>query len=397
MEGETVEDDGERGGVGMLTETEEAMRDLVRDFVDRDVIPVVRRREHEGGYAADLLQRMRGIGLAGLPAPVEYGGIGASVSLSAAVFEELGRGWIALADMLSPHFAATKLLTTFGTADQRERFLPALAAGEDFGAIALTEPVAGSDLRNVELTAVLGEGGYRVNGTKTMITHASHAATVLTLCQVKDADGASQGLGVLVLRPFEDAGVTTTGDIEKLGHRGVDLGEVVCADAWVGSDRLLGGTAGTGLRQVMSAVNDGRIFVGAGALGMAQRAWELAAGYTKEREAFGGPLVDLPVVRGKLAEMWVQVAGARALLREACRLADGQAPRAELITAAAVAKVAASRAATEVSLAAMQLHGGYGYTTEFDIERIYRDAPMTTFVEGTNDLLLQTIATGTLA
>ncbi len=363
----------------------------LNQFVDERIIPVSNELEPAGTYPQVLVDELKQLGAFGIPIKEEYGGLGGNLFLTAEVFEALGRGWIAVGDIFSTHFTAVRLIQEYGTDAQKDEFLPSLAAGDLIGGIALTEPHAGSDLRSVRSTATETHNGYVLKVSKTMITHIQHADPILTLVRMRRKDGSDDGYGVFIIRQGEE-GVTTTGSLGKLGHVGCELGEVFCDQLEVPADRLLGGTSGLGLRQMLGGMDYGRVYIAAGALGQAQRAFDLALKYTGERVAFGSKLAEMPVVKTRLADMYMEIAKSRSLIKEACRLILAGGQREVGSRAAAVAKICASDAGVFCAKTSMQLHGGYGFTKEFEIERIYRDAVLATIAEGTNDILRDVIA-----
>jgi alkylation response protein AidB-like acyl-CoA dehydrogenase len=377
-----------------LDDEHRALRDTVRRFVEREVLPVVGARDRADDYPSDLLPTLAELGVLGMSIPEEHGGSGIDLVGYAVVLEELARGWMGLASVVGSSQSGCWLLGRFGTDDQRQRFLPDLAAGRRMSGIALTEPAAGSDLKAITLRATRRGDGYSVNGTKTMITQARHADPLVVLAVTDPTTSPPhKGMSLLLLEQGTP-GLTVGRDITKLGHKGVELCELAFDDAVVPAANLLGGTEGAGLAQVMAALDRGRIYMAAASVGIARAALEAAARYATERVAFGQVIGEHQAVKLKLAAMAINVRAARLLTRAAAlRIErDGRA-RSD----AAMAKVFASETAIECSLEAMRILGGYGYTTDFPVERLYRDAPLMAIGEGTNEILQLLIADELLA
>lgn len=382
-----------------LTDEHRALRDAVRRFVDDHVVPTVMRREREAEYPADLLPLLGELGVLGMSVPAEHGGSEVDLVGYALVFEELARGWMGLASVVGSSTPAAWLVARYGTPEQKDRYLPALACGAATGAMAMTEPSAGSDLRSIRMTARLDGDHYRVDGTKTMITHARHAAPLVLLVRTDPAaDPPHHGMSLLLV-DRDTPGYTIGRDIGKLGHKGVELNELVLDGARVPAGRLLGGVEGRGFHQIMSALDRGRIYMAAASVGIARAALEAALAYTAQREQFGRVIADHQAVRLTLARMSTDVQAARLLtldaaaqLDEAARPQAAPQRRGRASAACAMAKVFASEVAIRAATDAMRLHGGYGFTTEFPVERYYRDAPLMAIGEGMNDILLLTVA-----
>ncbi len=360
-----------------------AIRDAVRAFVDREVLPTVSARERADEYPADLLPALAELGVLGMTIPVELGGAGLDLVGFALVHEELARGWMGLASVVGSSGSGAWLLAQYGTDEQRTRYLADLAAGRRVSGIALTEPNTGSDLKAITLTATRDGDHYVVSGTKTMITQAAHADPLIVLAITNPAaTPRHHGMSLLAVER-DTAGCTIAATIGKLGHRGVELCEVHFDAARVPVDSLLGGEEGRGLHQMLSALDRGRIYMAAASVGIARAALESAARYATERVAFGKPISEHQAIKLKLADMAIRIEAARALTLDAARHVDRGSDGAH----AAMAKVFASETAIHCAMEAMRVLGGYGFTIDFPVERFYRDAPLMAIGEGTNEIL----------
>ncbi len=372
----------------------DALRDAIARFVDREVIPSVADRERNADYPSDLLPALGELGVLGMSIPAAHGGSELDLVAYSIVFEELARGWMGLASVVGSSSSGCWLIGRYGTPEQRDRFLPDLAAGARVSGIALTEPSTGSDLKAIRLRARREGDDLIVDGTKTMITHARHADPLVVLAVTDpSADPPHRGMSLLLVERGTP-GCSVSRDIGKLGHRGVELCEVQFDGAVLPAGNLLGGVAGQGLYQMLSALDRGRIYMAASSVGIARASLEAAARYATEREAFGKPIGEHQAVKLALAGMAIQVRAARLLTHDAAALIDRDG-RAS--SDAAMAKVFASEAAIRCSLDAMRVLGGYGFTTEFPVERFYRDAPLMAIGEGTNEILQLLIADELLA
>jgi alkylation response protein AidB-like acyl-CoA dehydrogenase len=365
-----------------LSEEETAVVEVVREFVDREVRPVVRELEHADTYPARLIDQMTRMGLFGLAIPPPWGQSRVSVPCFAAVTEELARGWMSLAGALGGHSVVATLLLEFGTAEQRDRYLPALATGELRATMALTEPGGGSDLQALRTTARRDGDGYLVNGSKTWITNARRSGLVALLCRTDPAARpAHRGISILLVE--QGAGFRVSRDLPKLGYKGVESCELFFDDLRVPATALLGTAEGHGFAQMMRGLEIGRIQVAARALGVGRAAFEDSLRYAQQRTSFGRPIWQHQSISNYLADMATQLTAARQLVRHAARRYEsGQ--RADL--EAGMAKLFASEAAMKIALDAVRIHGGYGYSTEFDVERYFRDAPLMIVGEGTNEI-----------
>ena len=366
----------------MLDSTEQAIVDTVRDFVDRDVRPVARQLEHDNTYPEALIEQMKQLGVFGLAIPESFGGSAVSTPCFALVTEELARGWMSLAGAMGGHTVVAKLLLQHGTEEQRRRYLPAMATGELRAAMALTEPDGGSDLQALRTVARRDGDEYVVNGSKTWITNARRAGLVALLCKTNpQAEPAHRGISVLLMEKVP--GFTVSCDLPKLGYKGVESCELSFQDCRLPTSALLGGVEGVGFGHMMQGLEIGRIQVAARATGVARAAFDDAFAYAQQRESFGKPIWQHQAVGALLADMATKLTAARQLLLHAAARYDS-GDRADL--EAGMAKLFCSETAMEIALNAIRVHGGHGYSTEFDVERYFRDAPLMIVGEGTNEI-----------
>lgn len=369
-------------------------RDTVRQFADREIRPVAREWEHSDRYPAEIVESMKQMGLFGLTVPEEYGGMGADLVSLAIAFEEISRAWMGIAGILGSHTLSCHMIAKYGTEEQRRRFLPDLASGKRRTGLALTEPDAGSDLQGIKTRAVRDGGEYVIRGTKMWITNARYADPLPVLVKTDpEADPAHRGMSVLLVEA-ETPGFVISRDLPKLGYKGTESCEVLLDDVRTPAANLLGGEEGRGLQQTLGGLEIGRINIAARSVGIAQEAYDQALAYSRERTAFGRPIAGFQAIQLKLAEMATKAQAARLLTWWAASQADG-GKRADL--EAGMAKYFASETALENSLTSMRVHGGAGYSQELDIERLYRDAPLTAIGEGTNDILKMVIARGLIS
>ncbi|MFF2127268.1 acyl-CoA dehydrogenase family protein [Streptomyces olivochromogenes] len=366
----------------VLSEDERLVVAVVREFVDRDVKPVVRELEHANTYPEALIERMKKLGIFGLAVPEEYGGTPVSTSCYVLVTEELARGWMSLAGAMGGHTVVTKLLLRFGTEEQKLRWLPRLATGEVRATMALTEPGGGSDLQAIRTLARRTADGYVVNGSKTWITNARRSGLIALLCKTDpDATPAHRGISVLLVE--HGPGLTVSRDLPKLGYKGVESCELAFENHRAPADAVLGGVEGQGFAQMMKGLETGRLQVAARALGVGRAALEDSLAYAQERESFGKPIWQHQSIGNYLADMATSLSAARHLTLHAAREADA-GRRVDM--EAGMAKLFASETAMQIALNAVRIHGGYGYSTEFDVERYFRDAPLMIVGEGTNEI-----------
>jgi alkylation response protein AidB-like acyl-CoA dehydrogenase len=368
--------------VSSLTEEERAIVDTVREFVDREVRPVARELEHADEYPGELIDQMKALGIFGLAVPEAYDGSPVSARCYVGVTEELARGWMSLAGAMGGHTVVAKLLLLFGTEEQKTRYLPKMATGEIRATMALTEPGGGSDLQAMTTVARPHAGGYLINGAKTWITNARRSQLLALLCKT-DPDASPRHKGISILLVEHGEGLTVSRDLSKLGYKGVESCELSFDDYHAPADALLGGVEGKGFAQMMKGLETGRIQVAARALGVGQAAFDDAFRYAQERESFGVPIWKHQSIGNHLADMATKLTAARQLVLHAADRYDA-GERCDL--EAGMAKLFASEAAMEIALAAVRVHGGYGYSTEYDVERYFRDAPLMIVGEGTNEI-----------
>jgi len=365
-----------------LSGEEAAIVALVHEFVDRDVRPVVRELEHANAYPEKLIGQMKELGIFGLAIPEPWGEAQVSAQCYAAVTEELARGWMSLAGAMGGHTVVAKLLTAYGTREQQDEYLPKMATGEIRATMALTEPGGGSDLQAMRTVARRDDDGYVVNGAKTWITNARRSQLIALLCKTDpDARPAHKGMSILLVT--HGPGFTVSRDLPKLGYKGVESCELAFDDFRVPAAALLGGTEGEGFAQMMRGLEIGRIQVACRALGVGRAALEDSLRYAQQREAFGKPIWQHQSVGNYLADMATKLEAARQLTWYAARCYDSGG-RSDM--EAGMAKLFASETAMEIALSAVRIHGGYGYSTEFDVERYFRDAPLMIVGEGTNEI-----------
>ncbi|MFI7699886.1 acyl-CoA dehydrogenase family protein [Nonomuraea sp. NPDC049480] len=371
-----------------LTGEQKAFREILRAFVEKEILPVATEWEHSGRYPAEIIDKMKQMGLFGLSVPEEYGGMGADMVSFALVFEEIARGWMGVAGTIGSHSIACWMIARHGTDEQRRLHLEDLASGARRTAIALTEPGAGTDLQGIQTRAVRDGDHYVVTGTKTWITNARHADPLPVLVKTSITEPAHRGMSVLLVDP-SSAGFSVSRDLPKLGYKGTETCEVVLDDVRVPVSCLLGGVEGRGMQQVLGGLEIGRINIAARAVGVAQAAYDAALAYARERTAFGQPIADFQAIQLKLADLATEIQAARLLTYWAAAQADS-GKRVDM--EAGMAKYFASEVALKASLEAMRIHGGYGYSQEFVVERLYRDAPLMAIGEGTNDVQRLVIA-----
>ncbi|GAB2986020.1 acyl-CoA dehydrogenase family protein [Amycolatopsis acidiphila] len=378
-----------------LSQDEQLAVGTVREFVDKEVRPVARELEHANTYPERLIDQMKELGIFGLAIPEEYGGTPVSTPCYVLITEELARGWMSLAGAMGGHTVVSKLLLHFGTDEQKQSYLPRMATGELRATMALTEPGGGSDLQAMRTVArregsggVAGGGEYVVNGTKTWITNSRRSGLIALLCKT-DPAAEPKHKGVSILLAEHGPGLTVSRDLPKLGYKGVESCELAFEDYRVPAGRLLGGVEGKGFAQMMKGLETGRLQVAARALGVGRAAFEDALRYAQERESFGKPIWQHQSVGNYLADMATSLTAARQLTLHAAREADA-GRRVDM--EAGMAKLFASETAMQIALNAVRIHGGYGYSTEFDVERYFRDAPLMIVGEGTNEIQRNVIA-----
>ncbi|MEV4677645.1 acyl-CoA dehydrogenase family protein [Actinomadura sp. NPDC049382] len=359
----------------------------VRAFVDREILPVATALEHADEYPQAIVDGMRDLGLFGLMIGEEHGGLGASLLTYALVVEELSRGWMSVSGIVNTHFIVAWMIAHHGTAEQQAHYLPKMATGEVRGAFSMSEPGCGSDVSAITTRAVLDGDAYVIDGQKMWLTNGGSANLVATLVKT-DPDAGHRGMTTFLIDKtpgFGEVapGLTVPGKIEKMGYKGVDTTELLFDGYRVPAAQILGGAPGRGFYQMMDGVEVGRVNVAARGCGVARRAYELALDYARQRETFGRPIAEHQAVLFRLAEMATKVEAAHQMMVMAARRKDS-GERNDL--EAGMAKYLASEYCKEVVEDAFRIHGGYGYSTEFEIERLYREAPMLLIGEGTADI-----------
>ena len=378
-----------------LTDTQKAIVETVRDFVERDVVPIADEMEHRDEFPDAIVEQMKELGLFGLNVPEEYGGIGENLTTYALSVVELARGWMSLSGILNTHFMGNYLIGKFGTDEQKDKYLPRMATGELRAALAMSEPEAGSDVQAIRTKAVRDGDEYVLNGQKMWLTNGLRAGIVMTLVKTDPAaDPPHQGMSMLIVEkepgaPKPAPGLDVGKNIEKMGYKGVETTEMTFNDHRVPVSQLLGTEEGQGFRQVLDGIEIGRVNVAARAVGVATRAFEEAIRYSQERKAFGRRIADHQAIQIHLAEMGTTLEAARLMLLQAAQKKSA-GERSDL--EAGMAKLFASEACNEICLKALRVHGGYGYSKEFTIERLYRDAPFLLIGEGTSEIQKLVIA-----
>lgn len=372
-----------------LSDEETLLVQTVRAFIDRDVKPTVREVEHAGAYPEAWIEQMKRIGIYGMAISERYGGSPVSMPCYVEVTQELARGWMSLAGAMGGHTVVAKLLEEFGTEQQKQTYLPPMATGELRATMALTEPGGGSDLQNIGCVARPDGPDLVISGSKTWISNARRSGLIALLCKTDpEANPRHAGISV-VLVDSPAPGLTISRDLPKLGYKGVESCELVFDGTRVPASAVLGGVPGMGFTQMMKGLETGRIQVAARALGVATAALEDALAYAQQRESFGKPIWKHQSIGNYLADMATTLTAARQLTRYAAECYDSGA-RCDM--EAGMAKLFASEVAMQIALDALRIHGGYGYSTEFDVERYFRDAPLMIVGEGTNEIQRNVIA-----
>jgi alkylation response protein AidB-like acyl-CoA dehydrogenase len=373
-----------------LTDEQRAITEMVRQFADNEIIPVAGEFDHEDKFPEAIVEQMKELGLFGVTIPEEYGGMGLDLTTYAMIVEELSRGWISISGVVNTHFIGSYLLMKYGTDEQRDYFLPRMATGEIRAAFSLSEPEVGSDVQGIKSTAKRVNDGWEITGQKMWVTNGLLSGVVFVLVKTDPkAEPPYKGMTCFICEKEPGAdrvpGLTIPPKIKKMGYKGVESTELAFDGFKVPDERVLGGPEGVGqgFRQMMDALEVGRVNVAARGVGVAQRALELALRYSQERKAFGRPIADHQAITFKLAEMGTRVEAARLLTLKAARLKDA-GERSDL--EAGMAKLFASEAARSNAEEALRIHGGYGYSKEYEIERIYRDAPLLLIGEGTSEI-----------
>jgi alkylation response protein AidB-like acyl-CoA dehydrogenase len=382
-----------------LTEVQEEILAAVREFVDNEIIPAAQDLEHADEYPTAIVEGMKEMGIFGLMIPEEYGGLGESLLTYALCVEEIARGWMSVSGIVNTHFIVAYMIMQHGTDEQKAKYLPRMATGEVRGAFSMSEPHCGSDVAAITSKAVPNaDGGYTLSGQKMWLTNGGSSTLVAVLVRT-DAD-APEGASVykkmstfLIEKPagFGEVlpGLTIPGKINKMGYKGVDTTELIMDDLKLSADDLLGGVTGKGFYQMMDGVEVGRVNVAARACGLSARAFELGVEYAQQRQTFGKPIAEHQAVSFRLADMAVKVEAAHQMMVRAARKKDS-GERNDL--EAGMAKYLASEYCKEVVEDSFRIHGGYGYAKEYEIERLYREAPMLLIGEGTADIQRMIIA-----
>jgi alkylation response protein AidB-like acyl-CoA dehydrogenase len=377
------------------TDEQRAITEMVRQFVDEQVIPIAEEHDHEDSFPEEVVEQMKELGLFGVTIPEEYGGMGLDLTTYAMIVEELSRGWISISGIVNTHFIGSYLLMKFGTDEQKEYFLPKMATGELRAAFSLSEPGLGSDVQAISTRAKKDGDEWVINGQKMWVTNGLRSGVVFLLAKSDpDASPPYKGMTCFITEKEPGAeknsgkfeGLEIPPKIKKMGYKGVESTELVYSDYRCPPDRILGGEdAGLnkGFGQMMDALEVGRVNVAARGVGIAQRALELALRYSQERKTFGKPIAEHQAIQFKLADMATKVEAARLLTRKAARLKDA-GERSDL--EAGMAKLFASETGKEVVEDSFRIHGGYGYSKEYEIERLYRDAPLLLIGEGTSEI-----------
>lgn len=360
----------------------------VREFVKREVVPQAAKHDEEDTYPTELVDQMAEMGLFGITVPEQYGGLGLDHLTYAMIFEELAKGWLSISAPIGTHSVLTTAIAKYGSAEQKQQWLPDLAAGIKRGGLALTEPGGGSDVAGIQTRAVKDGEEYVVNGNKLFITNG-RTGNVFFLLAKTDMDSDPPHRGITGFIAEKGPGFTAGRDLNKLGYRGVDTSELVFQDYRVSADNLLGGEEGQGFYQVMDVLETGRINVAARAVGVATAAFEAAIKYAQERITFGKPIAQQQTIQNMLADMATKIHAARLMTHDAAERKD-RGDRIDL--EAGMAKLYASEICAEVTMDAMRIHGGYGFIKDQPLERYYRDAPLMIIGEGTNEIQRLVIA-----
>ncbi|MBX4168684.1 acyl-CoA dehydrogenase family protein [Rhodococcus sp. DMU2021] len=383
-----------------LTEFQSEILDTVRAFVDREIIPNAQELEHSDTYPQAIVDQMREMGLFGLMIPEEYGGLGESLLTYALCVEELARGWMSVSGVINTHFIVAYMIRQHGTEGQKQYYLPRMATGEVRGAFSMSEPELGSDVAAIRTKAKRdADGNYVINGQKMWLTNGGSSTLVAALVKTEEgSDKPHKNLTTfLVEKPagFGEVvpGVTIPGKIDKMGYKGIDTTELVFDNYKASADSILGGEPGKGFLQMMDGVEVGRVNVSARACGVAIRAFELAARYAQQRTTFGKPIAQHQAISFSLAEMATKVEAAHLMMVNAARLKDS-GERNDV--AAGMAKYLTSEYCSEVTQAGFRIHGGYGYSKEYEIERLMREAPFLLIGEGTSEIQKTIISKGVL-
>ena len=373
-----------------LGEDQQEILKAVRGFVEKSILPVATELEHADEYPTEIVEGLKELGVFGLMIPEEYGGLGESLLTYALCVEEIARGWMSVSGVINTHFIVAYMLMQHGTEEQKQKYLPRMATGEVRGSFSMSEPGLGSDVSAIKTKAVRNdEGGYTIDGQKMWLTNGGSSNLVAVLVKTDEgSDSVYKSMTTFLVEKepgFGETaqGVTVPGKIDKMGYKGVDTTELVLEGHRISADQVLGGESGKGFYQMMDGVEVGRVNVAARACGVANRAFELAIAYAQQRETFGKPIAQHQAIQFKLAEMAVKVEASHAMMVKAARIKDkGQRNDVE----AGMAKYLAAEYCNEVVEASFRIHGGYGYSKEYEIERLYREAAFLLIGEGTAEI-----------
>ena len=372
-----------------LTDIQTEILKAVRQFVDKEILPVATGLEHADEYPQEIVDGMKELGIFGLTIPEEYGGLGESLLTYALAVEEIARGWMSVSGVINTHFIVAYMLMRHGTEEQKQKYLPRMATGEVRGSFSMSEPALGSDVAAIKTKAVKGDDGYTIDGQKMWLTNGGSSNLVAVLVKTDEgSDSVYRNMTTFLVEKetgFGETaqGVTIPGKIEKMGYKGVDTTEMVFEGHRISADQILGGEPGKGFYQMMDGVEVGRVNVAARGCGVANRAFELGVTYAQQRETFGKKIAEHQAVLFRLAEMATKIEAAHQMMVRAARKKDAGA-RNDL--EAGMAKYLASEYCSQVVEDSFRIHGGYGFSKEYEIERLYREAPMLLIGEGTADI-----------
>ncbi|GAB2974355.1 acyl-CoA dehydrogenase family protein [Amycolatopsis acidiphila] len=382
-----------------LSEVQSEILSTVRTFVDKEIIPHAQELEHADAYPADIVEGMKEMGLFGITIPEEYGGLGESLLTYALVVEEIARGWMSVSGVINTHFIVAHMISRHGTEEQKRKYLPKMAAGEIRGSFSMSEPDLGSDVAAIKTRARRDGHDYVVDGAKMWLTNGGSSNLIALLVKTDEgADKAHQNLTTFLVEKPEGfgevvPGLTIPGKIDKMGYKGVDTTEAVFDGFRIPAAQVLGEAPGKGFSFMMDGIEVGRVNVAARACGIAIRSFELAIEYAQQRKTFGKPIAEHQAIAFKLAEMATKVEAAHLMMVNAARLKD-TGERNDV--AAGMAKLIASEYCAEVTQEAFRIHGGYGYSKEYEIERLMREAPFLLIGEGTSEIQKTIISRGLL-
>ena len=363
-------------------EQEQMVLDAVDKFLEAEVRPHAHRLEAADEYPTEIVEKMKELGLFGCTIPEEYGGLGLSIVTYSKIIERIAAVWMSVSGIINSHLIMAYAVQRNGTEAQKQAYLPRFATGELRGGVGLTEPDAGTDLQAIRTVAVRDGDDYVVNGAKTWITNSLYGNTIALLVKT-DTNAKPRHKGMSLFIAEKGPGFKVARKLEKLGYRGIDTCELVFENYRIPADRLIGGVEGHGLKQVLSGLELGRINVAARGVGVASAALDLAVAYSQQRKTFGKPICEHQAIQLKLGEMATRVEAGRLLVESAAKRLD-RGERCDM--EAGMAKFFATEAAMENALEAMRIHGGYGYSKEYDVERLFRDAPLLLIGEGTNEM-----------